>query len=218
MGTERTDTLMSILEKEVFKTVQFYQTNWTMYDRALCRKRVICKKPFVVLPRESGCYVVWPEPLEEGVESPKRAIWEYFTRQETATVRYLTVFPPGCATPLDPTGKGRIVEGYETARELMEGPALKILGRFSEVEYVLFRRDSSFQPFCAAWKFDWETETWEQGHYFSTEEKAREYITGLIREKSACEEADREIERVKAACGGEYEPLYNLLTLSGGSL
>ena len=53
-----------------------------------------------------------------------------------------------------------------------------VLARYPQIDYVLVKRTSekAYQPYVAAWCYNEERKSWGQGHYFCTEEDAREYI------------------------------------------
>ena len=54
-----------------------------------------------------------------------------------------------------------------------------IIEEFPDIDYVLVYRDTTYQPWVAAWLYDKEKETWQQGHYFCTIEDAMRYILDL---------------------------------------
>lgn len=56
-----------------------------------------------------------------------------------------------------------------------------IVERFPEINYVLLKRDTDFQPWIAAWGYDKEKQYWGQGHYFESLLSAMRYIDSKIR-------------------------------------
>lgn len=56
-----------------------------------------------------------------------------------------------------------------------------IVERFPEIDYVLLRRDTNFQPWIAAWAYNEEDEHWGQGHYFEEFIDAVRYIDSKLR-------------------------------------
>lgn len=50
-----------------------------------------------------------------------------------------------------------------------------IVEKFPEIDYVLAYRGGDYQPWVAAWGYNGKN-SWSQGHYFDTLEKAMEYI------------------------------------------
>lgn len=52
-----------------------------------------------------------------------------------------------------------------------------VLATYNDIDYALIRLwDNDLTPFCAAWGYNPETETWCQGHYFRTLDDAIDYI------------------------------------------
>ena len=51
-----------------------------------------------------------------------------------------------------------------------------IIEEFPDIDYVLVYRDTTYQPWVAAWLYDKEKETWQQGHYFCKFEDAVVFI------------------------------------------
>lgn len=58
-----------------------------------------------------------------------------------------------------------------------------ILAEYPEIDYTLLVRDTSFQPYVAAWAFNKEKNNWGQGHYFSDIVEACDYIKTKLDEK-----------------------------------
>ncbi len=80
-------------------------------------------------------------------------------------------------------GNGRWTEEcgtvvYENSAGKWPGKSdFTIIQEFPAIEYVLLKIDAGFQPFVAAWRFDKETGTWAQGHYFMSVLDAANYIS-----------------------------------------
>lgn len=51
-----------------------------------------------------------------------------------------------------------------------------IIEEFPDIDYVLVYRDTTYQPWVAAWLYDKEKQTWQQGHYFCKFEDAVTHI------------------------------------------
>ena len=49
-------------------------------------------------------------------------------------------------------------------------------------DYILVKREASYQPFVAAWapQFYNDKLSWGQGHYFDDEESAKEYFNEKV--------------------------------------
>ncbi len=54
----------------------------------------------------------------------------------------------------------------------------EVVSRFPGNPYVLINRKTSFQPWIAAYGYDEEEGTWNNGHYFNRVEDAISFITG----------------------------------------
>ena len=55
-----------------------------------------------------------------------------------------------------------------------------VIAEYPEINYTLIRRNSTYEPYVAAWGLNWETGNWDQGHYFSTINEAVLYIEEKI--------------------------------------
>lgn len=68
----------------------------------------------------------------------------------------------------------------KTINELIETVDAKevmvIVEEFPEINYVLVKRNTSYQPWVAAWGYSKEKQCWGQGHYFSKLDEAMRYI------------------------------------------
>ena len=54
-----------------------------------------------------------------------------------------------------------------------------ILEQFKEIDYTLIARvkeDNTVHEFVAAWRYDKESDSWEQGHYFKNVKDAIRYM------------------------------------------
>ena len=79
-----------------------------------------------------------------------------------------------------------------------------LLEEYPEINYVLLKRDTNFQPFIAAWDYDKETVSWRNGHYFQDLLSAARYIQMLIDDKNhkinwhrMCEIASKAIDGLR---------------------
>lgn len=54
-----------------------------------------------------------------------------------------------------------------------------VIAEFPEIDYTLIYRNSSYDPWVAAWGYNKEEKFWCQGHYFCTIEDAMRYILDL---------------------------------------
>lgn len=85
---------------------------------------------------------------------------------------------------------------------------IDVLDLDKNADYILIKRNSDYQPFVAAWAPEFYNGklTWGQGHYFDTEDDAREYFN-----KKAVKECDKPIkeaidmDRLRAARGRENQ-------------
>lgn len=74
---------------------------------------------------------------------------------------------------------------------------IELLDLNQGADYILIRRESSYEPFVAAWAPDLYNGnlSWGQGHYFDSEEDAREYFNSKINESDNLEEdADAKLD------------------------
>lgn len=78
---------------------------------------------------------------------------------------------------------------------------IDVLDLDKNADYILIKRNSDYQPFVAAWAPEFYNGklTWGQGHYFDTEDDAREYFN-----KKALRECDK--KEIKEACGKKKRP------------
>ena len=69
---------------------------------------------------------------------------------------------------------------------------VEILDLNKDADYILIKRQTGFQPFVACWAPSINEEGklyWGQGHYFSTEEEAKEYFSSKLNESEKLNEA-----------------------------
>lgn len=57
-----------------------------------------------------------------------------------------------------------------------------VVESFPEIDYVLLKRNSKYEPWVAAWAYNEERECWGQGHYFIDMIDAMRYIDSKLRE------------------------------------
>ena len=82
-------------------------------------------------------------------------------------------------------------------------------------DYILVKRNTDFQPFVAAWAPQLDDEGklfWGQGHYFDTEEAARNYMKGLAESLKEGTDPDLEVELEYECqeCGKTSEATVNI--------
>lgn len=68
---------------------------------------------------------------------------------------------------------------------------VEILDLNKDADYILIKRQTGFQPFVACWAPSIDEEGklyWGQGHYFSTEEDAKEYFNSKLNESEKLNE------------------------------
>lgn len=58
-----------------------------------------------------------------------------------------------------------------------------VVAEFPEIDYTLIYRNSSYDPWVAAWGYNKEEKFWCQGHYFIDFEDAVKYIISLQNER-----------------------------------
>ena len=56
-----------------------------------------------------------------------------------------------------------------------------VVESFPEIDYVLLKRNSKYEPWVAAWAYNEERESWGQGHYFEEFIDAVRYIDNKLR-------------------------------------
>lgn len=56
-----------------------------------------------------------------------------------------------------------------------------VVERFPEIDYVLLKRNSKYEPWIVAWAYDEDNQCWGQGHYFDSFIEATRYIDSKIR-------------------------------------
>ena len=165
---ESKDELLDYIDKIALSTIESYKSDYII-DRPVIKKRIAAKKSFVFLPRTCGCYTVWPDGEKANV---KNTIFEYYDNYErTGTEFYLV------------DGKNlTIIKDINKCRDYMlSEPEISVIDDFEEINYRLIRRnDSTYQPFVVAYNFDHDDTTWAQGHYFSDEANARDYISSIL--------------------------------------
>lgn len=68
-------------------------------------------------------------------------------------------------------------EFWETYKD-KEVSNVEVIDVFKDDNYIIVKRDVDYMPYVAAWnpEFDGDKLVWGQGHYFNTEEDARNYI------------------------------------------
>lgn len=69
---------------------------------------------------------------------------------------------------------------------------VEILDLNKDADYILIKRQTGFQPFVACWAPSINEEGklyWGQGHYFSTEEEAKEYFNSKLNESEKLNES-----------------------------
>ena len=54
-----------------------------------------------------------------------------------------------------------------------------VVAEFPDINYALVRRNTSYQPWVAAWSLNKERQCWGQGHYFETIEGAMQHILDM---------------------------------------
>lgn len=69
-----------------------------------------------------------------------------------------------------------------------------LLARYPLIDYVLIDRHTEYSPYVACWAYCDEDGTWGQGHYFETEDEAREYILKKYEEETPHTLARRTME------------------------
>ena len=85
---------------------------------------------------------------------------------------------------------------------------IDVLDLDKNADYILIKRNSDYQPFVAAWAPEFYNGklTWGQGHYFDTEDSAREYFN-----QKALRECDK--KEIKETCGKKKIPSIKESTL-----
>lgn len=167
---ESGEELLDYIDKIADSTIKFYKSDY-MIDRPVIKKRIAAKKSFAFLPRTCGCITVWPDGEKAHV---KNTLFEYYDKCERAETNFYLV-----------DGKNlTVIKDIDKCRAYMASePEITVLDDFEEVNYRLIRRsNSTYQPFAAVYKFDHDDTTWAQGHYFSDEANARDYIYSILAE------------------------------------
>lgn len=75
-------------------------------------------------------------------------------------------------------------KGFKVGDKIKSSGAgeVELLALDKNKDYIVAKRDTSYQPFVAAWAPGWYNDSelsWGQGHYFDTEEEAMEYFNTL---------------------------------------
>lgn len=88
---------------------------------------------------------------------------------------------------------------------------IDVLDLDKNADYILIKRNSDYQPFVAAWAPEFYNGklTWGQGHYFDTEDSAREYFNQKALRECGKKEIKEAEEVSEWAIGESYlEPCY----------
>lgn len=67
---------------------------------------------------------------------------------------------------------------------IKDGKKITVLQTFPEIDYALLIREAKYEPFVAAWGWDEQSVTWNQGHYFSDILDATAWIQSKMDMKS----------------------------------
>lgn len=101
---------------------------------------------------------------------------------------------------MDKTGQMNLAEWIK-GRELKDlvlpdGPDddFIVIDKFPEIDYVLLYRNTKYEPWVAAWKYNDERKSWGQGHYFENLVYAMSYIMDLLKEKEQKNDLASQIE------------------------
>ncbi|MBO5629206.1 MAG: hypothetical protein J5965_09070 [Aeriscardovia sp.] len=97
---------------------------------------------------------------------------------------------------------------------IKDGKKITVLQTFPEIDYALLIREAKYQPFVAAYGWDEQNVSWNQGHYFSSIINACLYIQQKLAEKTKIitpmrmqEIAEKSMSALREADEDAYEDL-----------
>ena len=164
------------LDRLAASTIKRYGTDWARYDRKTAMKRLCAGKSFVFLPRDTGCYVVWPDawaPERDGEEySPgfkSNCFHLHETIDRTSSERFLYV----------DARDFYILESEPQCHTFMAEAPDYIVMRHSGKDnpyVILKRRDGRTKPYEAVTGYDEALGTGKSISSFETLDGARYYV------------------------------------------
>ena len=168
---------MRHLDALMASTIRRYGTDWSKYDRETVEKRLRAGKSVVVLPRDTGCYALWPDAQKpefphktEYDPGVKAFLFQYYCKEEKVSgLRYFYVNAHDFY----------ILESEEQCNTFMSETPTRILWHYAEVDspYTIFkRRDRSDNVFEAICDYDYATEKGTMTLNFDTFEEALAFV------------------------------------------